>query len=551
MSLDRRSFLKRVAGQTAALTAADFLTYFMNTGMPFTSRAVARAADQSREADDPHFLIYWFLEGGWESYDMFSPLMTDNNVIHRLPDISTERYRILEWNDKDHSIYQNSGITYGYLARPGQSLFPDMAVVSSMHTGEFHSGDRLRAHMGHYDFAIDAEREPDERSVMQAFAEVYGHPYVLPNLSWHYWLADGELNELQFTGRKGYCAELGPPQAHTIYAGTPSNFRQFLMRMKSEASDPVNQQVQTFLESADHAAARDSDLEIVQSYNSARQIYQHLAQSGMKLDQSLLSRLFTDPALKESFKIKPSDELITYTSVNGNKARSKFSPSVNTQAMMTYELMRAGLSCAFWIESRNIRLFDSHYSRGALWRPDGTPVGQPRQIDIMQENLWEPLLTLVDLLKKTQYGHTGRSLFDHTTIVLTSEFGRTIHGDVDEILKMKGSDDDKKKMIGDQDISQHWKVTSAAFLGGRVQGGRQYGKVGSKTMMAIPLLPDGSLDPAYNADTGELITGRKENPRAAVPDHGDIYATALYLAGINPAGHGRNQRPPLRYIKRA
>ena len=31
-------------------------------------------------------------------------------------------------------------------------------------------------------------------SVTQAFAEVYGQPYVLPNLAWHWWLSDGELN---------------------------------------------------------------------------------------------------------------------------------------------------------------------------------------------------------------------------------------------------------------------------------------------------------------------------------------------------------------------
>jgi hypothetical protein len=35
-----------------------------------------------------------------------------------------------------------------------------------------------------------------------------------------------------------------------------------------------------------------------------------------------------------------------------------------------------------------------------------------------------------------------------------------------------------------------------------------------------------------------------------VPDHGDIYATALYLADIDPKGHGRNSRPPLRFIKK-
>jgi len=34
--------------------------------------------------------------------------------------------------------------------------------------------------------------------------------------------------------------------------------------------------------------------------------------------------------------VKPEDELITYTSVNGNKARTKFAPRTNVQAMMAY-----------------------------------------------------------------------------------------------------------------------------------------------------------------------------------------------------------------------
>ncbi|HET6382270.1 MAG TPA: hypothetical protein VFJ58_02675, partial [Armatimonadota bacterium] len=383
-----------------------------------------------------------------------------------------------------------------------------------------------------------------------AFAEVYGRPYVLPNLAWQYWLSDGELNELQYTGRKGFYTDLGPPYAHTIYAGTPSNLRQFLMRMKTESSDPVNQQIQHFLDNSDSYLSRDANLEVVQSYDSARKIYQRLAADGLKLDRSLLSRLFTDPDLKSKFNVQPGDELITYTSVNGNKARTKFSPSINVQAMMTYELLRAGLGCGFWLESRNIRLFDSHYSRGALWRKDGTPVGEPNQERIMAENLWDPLNTFVQLLKSTEHGKTGKSLFDHTNIVITSEFGRTIHGGVEDIVKMTVPETEKKKLIAAQDISQHWKVTSAAFIGANVRGNKQYGKVGSKTMMAIPLLPDGSMDPAFNPDTGEPIKGRTPNPQAWVPDHGDVYATALYLSGINPAGHGRNERPPMKYIHR-
>jgi hypothetical protein len=219
--------------------------------------------------------------------------------------------------------------------------------------------------------------------------------------------------------------------------------------------------------------------------------------------------------------------------------------------MMTYELMRAGLSCAFWIESRDIRRFDSHQNRASLWAPDRrTPRGQTDQTKMMAEDLWKPLTALVEKLKSTPHRSTGKSLYDHTTLVLTSEFGRTIHGDVDEIEKMAIPEADKQKLIDGQDICQHWKVTSAAFLGGKVKGNSQYGGVGEQTLLAVPLLPDGSMDPAYEPRAGKPIDGRAPNPKAQVPDHGDVYATALYLEGINPKGHGRNERPPLTFIKR-
>jgi Protein of unknown function (DUF1501) len=550
--MKRRSFLQKTAAATAALTGADFLRYFLNVGLPDSSKAFAMASDKAKEGTEPHFLIYWFLEGGWMGYDMFNPVETPNNVIVRLPNISDERYRVLKWHQPGYDIKRQGNIRYGYLAEEGKGLFNDMAVLSSMNTGSFHSGDRLKAHMGSYNLRLQADREEDERSVMQAFAEVYGQPYVLPNLSWHWWLSDGELNEVQYTGRKGYYHALGPVHAHTIYAGAPARLKQFLMRMQAESSSVVNRQIESFLDDMHRPLVRDQDLEVVKSYNSARQIYENLAQSGMRLDRSMLSRLFTDADLRARFNIKPEDELITYQSVNGNKARTKFAPNTNVQALMTYELMRAGLSCAFWIESRDIRRFDSHNSRVNLWEEDRrTPRGQPDQTKMMNENLWHPLNALVELLKTTPCPQTGKSLFEHTTIVLTSEFGRTIHGDVDAIKAMPIPDPEKQKMIDGQDISQHWKVTSAAFLGGKVKGNSQYGYVGEKTLLSIPIMPDGSLDPAFDPVTGVLLPGREQSKQSYIPDHGHVYATALELCGINPKGHGRNQSPPLPFIKNA
>ncbi|MBI2926526.1 MAG: DUF1501 domain-containing protein [Verrucomicrobia bacterium] len=549
--LDRRSFLRHVGVTAAGLTAVDFLGYFARAGLPKEDQTATLAKQATESNANPHFLIYWYLEGGWLSYDMFSPVATANNLVQRLKEISQERYRVAKFGEENYGIYNYGNIRYGYLAEPGKDLFADMAVLSSMHTGSFHSGDRLKCHLGDYNFKLTDDRQEDERSVMQAFAEVYGQPYVLPNLSWHWWLSDGELNEVQYTGRKGYYHALGPPHAHTIYAGTPAKLKKFLLQMQADSGDTVNRQIQKFLDGAHDEFLKDDNLEAVKSYHSARQIYLQLAARGMKLDRSMLLKLFNDPALKDEFGVKPTDELITYRSVNGNKARSKFSPNTNVQAMMTYELMRAGLACAFFIESRDIRRFDTHKNRKALWEADRkTPIGQTDQTTMMKQDLWDPLHALVKRLKETPFADGKSSLYDYTTLVINSEFGRTIHGDVEGILKKSISEEEKQKEIDGQDISQHWKVTSCAFLGGQVRGDSQFGRVGEKTLMAIPLMPDGGLDPAYDPVTGELLHGKEKDPKSSIPNHGDVYATALYLSGIDPKGRGRNQRGPLKFIRK-
>lgn len=559
----RRSFLRRTADMGLALGAADFLNYLMANSDPNRGAAMAAGLETaSKQATEPHYLIYWFMEGGWDSYGMFSPVDTPNNIFpnNRLPkeEISKERYRVLDWGKPGKFISKQGNIRYGYLAEGGKSLFPEMAVLSSMHTGSFHSGDRLKAHMGSYDLHLQGDREPDERSVTQAFAEVYGQSYVLPNLSWHWWLSDGELNEVQYTGRKGYYHALGPAHAHTIYGGTPGNLREFLLRMQSNASDVVNREIEKFLDEAHTRLVRDRDIEVVKSYNSARQIYANLTAGGKKLNRPQLSQLFTNAELKAKFKVTPADELITYQSVNGNKARTKFCPNTNVQAMMVYEMMRANLSCSFFIETRDIRRFDTHFGRQGLWDRDGvTPRGMPDQTQMMKEQLWDPLLTLVDLLKTTPHPVTGRPLWDYTNIVLTSEFGRTIHGDVDTILKSDMPEVEKQKAISNQDISEHWKVTSAAFLGPKVNGDTQWGNVGTNTIMAIPLLPDGKMHPDFDPVTGVGPKDWDKDPtlrnkyNEMIPNHGDVNATALYLCGI-PAREqkGRNNRKPLEYIKK-
>ena len=68
--------------------------------------------------------------------------------------------------------------------------------------------------------------------------------------------------------------------------------------------------------------------------------------------------------------------------------------------------------------------------------------------------------------------------------------------------------------------------------------------------MAVPVMPDGGLDPNYDAKSGELKKGREKHRDSFVPNHGDVYATALHLCDINPKGRGRNERPAMTFIKK-
>ena len=61
----RRDFVRRGAATLAGLTCADFLAYFAAHGMPGEQSANNLARDATRASEDPHFLVYWFLEGGW------------------------------------------------------------------------------------------------------------------------------------------------------------------------------------------------------------------------------------------------------------------------------------------------------------------------------------------------------------------------------------------------------------------------------------------------------------------------------------------------------
>lgn len=547
--MKRRDLLKGAA----AIGVLDWLGFFRSFGVPGTAKSlgIARAVAQTME---PRFLVMWFQEGGWDSYSMFSPVDTPNHAsltipagtLNPNPAWSSQFYRPRNYGlDAAHFTPRTQGnIQYGYLAQDGLPLFPDLAVLSSHVGNTFHSGGRWDYQYGKYPSyaALTATRGPTERSVMQAFAEAYGANYPLANVSWHRWLSDGELEEANYPEGTGYYEKLGPAYAHTIYGRTPAEMRNRLSQLGNVTAGARTQRIRQFVDDLHQNFIAEHNGESVAAFSSAVDIYKQLTSgTGVIVNPGTL---FTDPTLRQEFNVAASDEATNSTSVNGNPARSKDSPQVNVQAMMAYELMTKGLSLGFWIENRQIRGFDTHEDRQSIMNNDG----QADQLNMMRRDLWNPLKVFVNKLKTTQFGTSGKSYWDLTTIVLASEMGRTIQGDVASILASTDPDATKYTKIMEQDCCQHWKVNSVAFLGGTVQGDRQWGRVGTSSLEGIPLMPDGTLDPAYNPVTG-VLTGTR-SPSSVVPNAGHVYATALDLCGINPTGKGKNSMPALSFIKK-
>lgn len=547
----RRALLQGMAAG-AAISTLDWLRFFRSFGVPGTPKELGIAQAAAQAATTPRYLIYWFQEGGWDGYSMFNPVHTPNDATRTIaagtlypsPSWSAHRYRPVGYGTSPVNPPKTSsgGITYGHLAEEGVSLFPDMAIVSSHEGSTFHSGARWDYHYGQYKRSLSALRGSDERSVLQAFCEAYGSGYMLPHVSWHRWLSDGELSLPDYPEGTGYYEKLGPAYAHTIYGRTPADMRARLASLSNLTASARDARIRGFVDNLHNNLIKDKNSDSVKAFDSAVQIHRQLVSgSGPVVDPTTL---FTGQ-IRTDFGVTLADEQTDSTSVNGNPARSKETPNTNVQAMMTYELMTKGLSIGFWIENRRIRGFDTHRNRSGIMKDKG----QANQASRMSSDLWKPLHTLVQKLKTTPHA-SGGSYYDYTTIVLCSEMGRTIHGDVQPILSSGASDADKYAQIMDQDVCQHWKTSSVAFLGGTVAGHKQWGRVGSVSLDAIPIMPNGSLDPAYDPNTGLLRSGMTKDPTSFVTGAGHVYSTALYLAGVNPTGKGRNTKPPLTFIKR-
>jgi len=549
--MKRREFLRRSANTAGALVAADFFGYLLSGGSDSLSPSLAGAVqDHAREAAEPRFLVYWFMEGAWMSYDMFGPVVPVRNDskfgdLPRDPDdwgvISEHIYRT---KDLDPEEFRRHGeIFHGPLAEDGKELFGEMAVLSSAMTGSGHTRDRFKAHYGHYSVDMKARREPDERTVLQAFCEAKGRDYLLPNLNWHRWLSDGELDIAAYPEGTGIYHALGPSWAHIIYPQTPKYTRNLIRQTLAMRNDERNHAVQRFLEQPRQQMLADRNSPELKSFASALNVYKRLTEgASLPVDAK---KLFSDPTLRDEFEVSLADEEIHFELINQTLPRSKYTPNINVQAMMMYEMLTQGLSCAGWLENRLVRGFDHHWSRKKILA--GYPFDQREMI---RRELWTPLKTFVRRLKETEYDGTGASFYDHTTIILSSEFGRTVGGSISSILEKSDlTEEEKREQILSQDISAHNPVNSCAFMGPRVRSGKQFGWVGQKTMQPIPVHPKtGALDPRYDRD-GNFRDGYQDpSPGFIMPNHGHIYSTALKLAGVDPKGAGRNEAPYLPFI---
>ena len=550
-SPSRRRFVGG-AGALGAISTMEWLGFFRENGVPGSAKdwgiAKARANEEGgqRGGTAPTYLIYYFVEGGWMSYSMFSPVQTPNHsalniapgTLYPTPAWGDQIYRTTAFeNDNNFVRMAPNGTQYGYLGDDGADLIPEMAVVSSHYGDTFHSRARLEYHYGTgYSLPMQGRRQDDERSVLQAFCENKGASFLLPHVSWHRYLSDGELDFNNYPVGTGYYEQLGPVHAHTVYGKTPSDMRSRLSAIGDVNVASRRTVIRQYTDRLHDNFVQSRDGQSVRSFSSALEIYRSLSQGELSVD---VNALFRDQDLRDEFGIQAGDEDLEFRSINGNPARSKECPHTRVQAMMTYELMRANVSNGFWIETQPVRGFDSHRGRRNVTQNDT----MPDQKNTMNEHVWQPLRALVNRLKNTEVpGIPGLCMWDQTTIVLCSEMGRTMFGDVGDILNGGG---DRYDEIMKQDICQHWDVSSAAFMGGNVNPG-QYGGVGTQTLDAIPLMPDGSKDPAYDPVTG-VQSGTKTGD---VSDAGSIFATALKMAGVDPngPGTGRNNRPALDFV---
>src|SRR5262249_26534676 len=128
--MKRRAFLTGL-GASYAIGMLDWMRFFRKNGIPGTERTLG-IAEAVAASSQPTFLIYWFREGGWDGYSMFTPVATRNDALTGAAD-ATSIYRPqgVALVDDLYPVTQTGNIRHGHLAEAGKSLLAEAAIVSS------------------------------------------------------------------------------------------------------------------------------------------------------------------------------------------------------------------------------------------------------------------------------------------------------------------------------------------------------------------------------------------------------------------------------------
>lgn len=161
------------------------------------------------------------------------------------------------------------------------------------------------------------------------------------------------------------------------------------------------------------------------------------------------------------------------------------------------------LAAAFLTQTASHALYD-------LSQNLDTHAAHPKNHLEAQKANWEEINTLFNLFKSLPFGREGKSLFDHTTFMVVSEFSRT-----PALNAAQGKD--------------HNPLTNSFLLAGKgVLGGKNYGA--SKLVTAKESPTGRSYHIVYPMDltTGEVLRAREPRAKILYPEHiGQTLATIL------------------------
>ncbi len=118
----------------------------------------------------------------------------------------------------------------------------------------------------------------------------------------------------------------------------PPKFTRNLIRQTlAMRNDPRNHAVQRFLEQSRRNVLADRNSPELKSLASALDVYKRLIEGSPERIET--KTLFLDAALREEFDVTPADEEVHFELINQTFPRSKYTPNINVQAMMMFEML--------------------------------------------------------------------------------------------------------------------------------------------------------------------------------------------------------------------